>query len=175
MSGSDLELNKMAAAILVASLIAMIVGVVANALYKPKLEVAQRGYQVEVAEEGTVAEATKASAEIVDIKILMASANAEAGRKIFKKCVSCHTVNKNGSNKVGPNLWNIVNAQKGEKPGFAYSKAMLASGGSWDEENMFAFLTKPSKYLPGTKMSFRGIKKPTQVADVIAYLQKEAS
>lgn len=172
---SGLELNKIAAAILLASLIAMVVGVVSNILYKPKLEVAQRGYQIEVAE-GSRSDAPGGEVEApLNIEELMASANADAGAKIIKKCVSCHSLDQGGANKVGPNLWKIVNAQKGKKTGFPYSKAMLAAGGSWDNESLFHFLKKPSKYMPGTKMSFAGIRKTDDIVNVIAYLKEKAS
>jgi cytochrome c len=170
---SGLELNKIAAAILLASLIAMVVGVVSNILYKPKLEVAQRGYQSEVAEND--APAGQAEEKPLDIEKLMANANAEAGAKTIKKCVACHSFEQGGASKVGPNLWKIVNAQKGQKTDFLYSKAMLAAGGIWDNESLFHFLQKPSKFIPGTKMSFAGIRKPEEIADVIAYLKEKAS
>lgn len=173
---SGIELNRIAAAILLASLVAMLVGVVANILYKPKLEVAERGYRTEVAEGDSDDSAGAASGEVLlNIEELMASANAEAGAKTIKKCVACHTFDQNGANKVGPNLWKVVNAQKGKKAGFAYSKAMLAVGGDWDQQSLFDFLKKPSKYIPGTKMSFAGIRKPEDIANVIAYLQEKAS
>lgn len=170
---SGLELNKIAAAILLASLIAMVVGVVSNILYKPKLEVAQRGYQIEVTENDATAVETKE--EPIDIEKLMANANAEAGAKIIKKCVACHSFEQGGGNKVGPNLWKIVNAKKAHKDDFPYSKSMLAAGGNWDNESLFHFLQKPSKFIPGTKMSFAGIRKPEEIADVIAYLKEKAS
>lgn len=170
---SGLELNKIAAAILLASLIAMVVGVVSNILYKPKLEVAQRGYQIEVAENDTPA--GQVEEEPLDIEKLMANANAEAGAKTIKKCVACHSFEQGGANKVGPNLWKIVNAKKGHIDDFPYSKSMLAAGGTWDRESLFHFLQKPSKFIPGTKMSFAGIRKPEEIADVIAYLKEKAS
>lgn len=171
---SGLELNKIAAAILLASLIAMVVGVVSNILYKPKLEVAQRGYQIEVAEDSDP-DVPGQPEEPLNIEELMANANAEAGAKTIKKCVACHSFDQGGASKVGPNLWKIVNAQKGKKPGYAYSKAMLAAGGSWDNESLFHFLKRPGKYMPGTKMSFAGIRKPEDIANVIAYLKEKAS
>lgn len=171
---SGLELNKIAAAILLASLIAMVVGVVSNILYKPKLEVAQRGYQIEVAEDSAHVAPGKPE-EPLNIEELMANANAEAGAKIIKKCVACHSFDQGGASKVGPNLWKVVNAQKGKKAGYPYSKAMLAAGGSWDNESLFHFLKRPGKFIPGTKMSFAGIRKPEDIANVIAYLKEKAS
>ena len=171
---SGLELNKIAAAILLSSLIAMIVGVVANVLYKPKLEVAVRGYQVEVSESHSGAGAS--TPEIpVDIPKLMATANAEEGAKIIKKCVTCHTLDEGGGNKIGPHLWKAYGAPKGKREGFPYSKAMASAEGSWDDESLFHFLNKPSKYIPGTKMSFAGLSKPQDIVNVIAYLKEKAS
>ncbi|HJK86663.1 MAG TPA: cytochrome c family protein [Candidatus Megaira endosymbiont of Nemacystus decipiens] len=172
---SGLELNKIIAAILLASLIAMLSGFVANILYKPKLEIAERGFKVEV-DDVSSDENTKKD-EPVDIAKLMAQANAENGSKLIKKCVSCHSFNKGGANKIGPNLWNVVDSAKASNTDFAYSKAFLALRGSdnWDVESLYLFLNKPSRYVPGTKMSFVGIRKPQDIADVIAYLKEDAS
>ncbi|NRB10576.1 MAG: c-type cytochrome, partial [Rickettsiaceae bacterium] len=155
---SGLELNKIAAAVLLATLIAMLVGTVANILYKPKLTVATRGYSIEVSEDSSSGGEGQPKEPELSIAELMAAANSEAGRKFFKKCISCHTVEAEGANKVGPNLWAIVNAPKGGKNKFAYSKALMAVGGNWDEESLFKLLKKPSKYIPGTKMSFVGLR-----------------
>lgn len=172
---SGLELNKIAAAVLLASLIAMVVGVVANTLYKPKLEIAQRGYQVE-ASEATSGNGGGGAPEIpVDIAALMATANAEEGAKVVKKCLACHTLEEGGANKIGPHLWKIYGSAKAKRDGFAYSKAMAAAGGIWDNENLYHFLNKPSKFIPGTKMSFAGLTKPQDIVNVIAYLKEKAS
>lgn len=168
---SGLELNKIAASILLASLIAMIVGFIANILYKPKLEVATRGYQIEVVEQATVGGAQEAP---VDIAKLMATANAEEGAKVVKKCVSCHSLEKGGENKIGPNLWQVVDRVKGSHEGFSYSKAMASLGGTWDQESLYHFLNRPSKFVPGTKMSFVGLSKPEDIVNVIAYLKEKA-
>lgn len=175
MSGTKLEINKIVASILLAALIAMVVGVVSNILYKPKLDVAERGYKIEIAEEGSLGKTEEIKEAPLDIPKLMAAANAENGANIIKKCAACHSFDNGGANKVGPNLWNIINSPKGKHPNFAYSKAMENAGGIWDEENLFAFLRKPSEYLPGTKMSFVGLKKPQDIADVLAYLKAKAS
>ena len=170
---SGIELNKIAAAILLASLMAMLVGFVANILYKPTLELAQRGYQLEIEESTSVAGGV-AEEVPVDVKTLMATANAEAGAVIIKKCVSCHSFDNGGANKVGPNLWKVAGGPKAHRKDFNYSKAMEVAGGVWDDESLYKFLHKPSKFVPGTKMSFAGIRKPEDIANVIAFLKEKA-
>lgn len=170
---SGIELNKIAASILLASLIAMLVGVASNILYKPKLDVASRGYQIEGVED--VADETTKEETPIDIQALMASANAEEGAKVVKKCVSCHSFEQGGGNKIGPNLWKIVDKPIAKESGFVYSRAMAGLEGNWDQETLYHFLNKPSKFLPGTKMTFVGLSKPEDIANVIAYMKEKAS
>ena len=101
----------------------------------------------------------------------MAAGDAAKGAKVFKKCKVCHTVNKDGKNRVGPNLFGIAGSKAGARKGFRYSKAMKASGITWDDDTLDKFLTKPKKFLKGTKMGFAGLKKAGQRADVITYLK----
>ena len=104
----------------------------------------------------------------------IAEGDAAKGEKVFKKCKACHAVGDGAKNKVGPMLNGIVGAPAGKVDGFKYSKAMLeaAEGGLvWDEANLTAFLTKPKDFMKGTKMSFAGLKKEQDQADVIAYLK----
>ena len=96
--------------------------------------------------------------------------NAAAGEKVFKKCKACHYVDRK-KNKSGPHLVNIVGRAAGAVKGFKYSKAMAVSGLIWDEATLAGFLAKPKKYLKGTKMSFAGLKKDSDIANVIAYLK----
>lgn len=170
---SNLELNKIAASILIAALVAMIVGIVANILYKPKLNLAHRGYKIEVPEHSAESSggAAQSQDQGPDIEALMAKATAEAGQNLAKKCISCHSFEKNGAHKVGPNLASIVNNDIASKTGFSYSKAMSSKGGKWDRESLFAFLHKPGKFIPGTKMSFAGLSKFEDIANIIAYLE----
>lgn len=173
---SGIELNKIAASILLASLIAMVVGVIANVLYKPKLQLAKRGYQIEVTESNEPSAGTDGTEELkIDIAALMTKANADAGAEVVKKCLSCHSFDNGGANKVGPNLWAVPGGPKAHRKDFAYSKALETKGGTWDDDSLFHFLHKPSKFLPGTKMSFAGLSKPEDVANVIAFLKQKAS
>ena len=96
--------------------------------------------------------------------------DAAAGEKVFKKCKACHYVDRE-KNKSGPHLVNIVGRAAGAVEGFKYSKAMAGSGLVWDEATLTGFLAKPKKYLKGTKMSFAGLKKESDIASVIAYLK----
>jgi len=106
-----------------------------------------------------------------DFPGLLAAATTESGAKAFKKCKSCHTTGLGGANTIGPNLWDVVGRSKAASPGFAYSAALKKIGGAWSYEDLDAFLSKPKKYAPGTKMSFAGIKKAPGRAAVIAYLR----
>lgn len=155
--------------LVLALLIAIVPTLLANVLYQPKPMV-KRGYQIELSADGTP---VKKEEKIVDLATLMQSADLKKGKKLAKKCSSCHTFNKGGKAKVGPNLYKIIGRARGSMPGFAYSKAMAAKGGNWDLESLNQFITKPKDYLPGTKMGFAGIKKAQDRASLIVYLEQE--
>lgn len=100
--------------------------------------------------------------------------DAAKGEKVFKKCKACHTTEAGGKNKVGPNLSGIVGKAAGTVDGFKYSSALMEKAGEglvWDEASLDAFLTKPKNFIEKTKMSFGGIKKEDQRADLIEYLK----
>ena len=167
---NDLETNKIAAAVFLAGLLALFSGKIADGLYHPVESPEKRGYQVEVAEAGD-AGAPQKEEEVIDVAALMAAADADAGKKGFKKCAACHTVESGGAHRVGPNLAGIVGAPIAAKAGYAYSDALTQLGGNWTNEDLYAFLNKPKKFAPGTKMTFAVIKKPQQIVDMIAYLK----
>jgi cytochrome c len=102
-----------------------------------------------------------------------ATANAESGATIFKKCQACHSGEQGGPNKVGPNLWGVVGRPKGSHEGFNYSAAMKAKGGDWTLPDLAAFIHKPKDFVPGTKMLFPGISDPTDLSDLLAYLNTQ--
>jgi cytochrome c len=99
-----------------------------------------------------------------------AGGDAAKGADVSKKCVVCHTFEKGGVNKIGPNLFAIVGRAAGTAPGYNYSTAMKDSGLTWTHENLAEYLANPKKKVPGDKMSFAGISNPDQIADLIAYL-----
>ncbi|MGB1539478.1 MAG: c-type cytochrome, partial [Rickettsiales bacterium] len=146
---SGLELNKLAAAILLAGLVAMIVGKVTHVLYHPDENPEKRGYQIAVEEGGDVmASAAAPEEEEEDITALLASADAAAGEALIKRCVACHTFEKGGPNKVGPNLFGVFGADVGAHPGYSYSDPMQAVAGNWDADKLSHFLKKPKKFVP---------------------------
>ena len=128
----------------------------------------------QVASVSTVTETTSASLNTGsgDIMALLASANVADGKKIFKKCAACHSIAKDGGNKIGPALWGVLGRKAGSVADYKYSKAMTAYGKPWSFEEMNGFLTKPKDWLKGTKMSFVGLKKETDRAAVILYMNK---
>ncbi|RKP24756.1 cytochrome c [Syncephalis pseudoplumigaleata] len=104
-----------------------------------------------------------------------APGDAKVGADLFtKRCAQCHTVEKDGPHKVGPNLHGIFGRKSGEAPGFDYTAANKKKGVIWTEQTLFDYLLNPKKYIPGTKMAFAGFKKEKDRNNVITYL-KEAT
>lgn len=102
-----------------------------------------------------------------------AEGDAEKGEKVFRKCKACHAVGEDAKNKVGPHLNGIIGAEIASVEGFKYSKAFMEKkeeGLTWTEETLDAYLKKPKEYIPDGKMSFAGLRKEQDRADVIAYL-----
>ena len=99
--------------------------------------------------------------------------DAAAGKKVYNKCRACHTVDEGGANKVGPNLYGVIGREAGAVEGFKYSKALKESGIVWTEEKLGEFLTKPKAVLPKTKMAFPGLKKPEDIANLLAYMKEQ--
>ena len=101
----------------------------------------------------------------------MGEGNVKKGEKLFKtRAGQCHTAAKGGANGVGPNLWGIVNRKSGTVEGYSYTNANKDSGVVWTEENLFKYLENPKKFIPGTKMSFAGMKSEKERRDIIAYM-----
>ena len=151
--------------------VALVATLFASLTYQPK-KMIKRGFEIEISADGK--EVVKKEEKPADLASMMALADASRGEKIFKKCASCHSAQKGGGNKVGPNLFGVIGRAKAAVSGFAYSDAMKAKGGSWDVESINQFITKPKDFVPGTKMAFPGLKKPQDRADVILYLQKSS-
>jgi len=118
------------------------------------------------------AKKAETSEPIVDNALeLMASADLARGVKLFKKCASCHKVTANALRSVGPSLWAVVGRSKASQKPFKYSEALKSAGGDWNFADLNSFLASPKNFAPGTKMSFRGFKKPEDRAAVMLYLR----
>lgn len=123
------------------------------------------GYFVEAEEEEGGADAGP------DLGTLLASADAAAGERVFAKCTACHTIDQGGANGIGPNLYGVMGKAIGSHaPGFAYSSALSDHGGEWTWENMNAWLTSPRGFANGTKMSFAGLSKAEDRANLMEFM-----
>ncbi len=168
---SNLESNKIFAAILVAGITAMFGGFIARELVHPHMPETDA-----VAIEGAAVEggASAGPAMPEPILNLIATADIAQGEKLSKACASCHSFDKGGPNKIGPGLWNSVGGPRGAHAGFAYSEGMKAKGGSWTYNDLNHFLWKPKSFVSDTKMTYVGLKKPEDRAALIAWLRTKA-
>jgi cytochrome c len=169
----SLELNKIVGAILVGGLVAMVSGLIADGLVAPQ-HGTQTAMTVPEGQAGGGGAAPEQPQKLESVIPLLASADLKAGEASFKKCTSCHTIEKGGANKVGPNLWGIVGNKHAHKEDFNYSDAIKNKPGNWDYDALNAWLDSPKTYAPGTKMTFAGIKKTQERADLIAWLRTQS-
>ncbi len=166
------EINKIIAAILVTVLIVFGVNKISDLLFivkKPEI----KGYKVEV----KVGDATATLANVssnINISELLALGTLEQGKKVFKKCAACHSIKKDGKNKIGPALYSIVNKSVASVPNYKYSKALSSYGKKWSFEELNGFLLKPSAWIKGNKMGFAGLKKDEDRASIIIYLNENS-
>ena len=168
------EINKIIASILMVALLVIGIGKISDVIFhvdKPKTP----GYSIEIEQ---VSNSSKSTTEVAeekfDIAALMAMGDVVAGEKVFKKCAACHSIIKNGKNKIGPALYNVVGREIGGVSDYKYSKALAEYGKSWTFEELNGFLLKPAKWIKGTKMAYAGLRKEKDRASVIKYLNQNS-
>jgi cytochrome c len=169
MNGDPLFLNKIVGAVLTAGLIAMLSGYAAQQLYGPKALMTP-AYAIGGDAPAAAKPVAAAPTGPEPIAAMLASADAAAGKTLAKKCKACHTFKKGGAKKVGPNLWNVVGGARAAAPGFKYSKVLRDMGGNWSVADLNRFLLKPKAFAKGTKMSFAGLKKTQDRANIVRFM-----
>ena len=165
------EINKIVAAVLMVVLLVIGIGKVSDTIFhveKPKTP----GYVVDV--DQVVAASTETVEEKIDIAAFMAMGDVAGGKKIFKKCAACHSINKDGANKIGPALYNVVGRQVGGVSNYKYSKALAEYKKTWTFDELNGFLIKPAKWIKGTKMAYAGLSSETDRASLIKYLNQNS-
>ncbi len=163
------ELNKILGAILGTCLVVLSMNIAAGAIFAPQ-KPAKPGYEIVVPEKPGAGEPAKPAEPEQPIEALLATADVGRGENAAKKCAACHTFNKVGRPLVGPNLWGIVGRPKASEAGFNYSAALKAKGGNWTVQDLNQFLANPKAAVPGTNMTFAGVPRGGERADIIAYL-----
>ena len=169
------ELNKIIAALLMVALLVIGLGKISSIIFqveKPE----KAGYTVEVDQElNKISDVnTELVEEKIDIAALMKLGDVASGEKIFKKCAACHSIVKDGANKIGPRLYNVVERQIGGLDDYKYSKALAAYDKKWTIEELNGFLLKPAKWIKGTKMAYAGLRKEKDRASIIKYLNNNS-
>ena len=171
---SAFEWNKIIASVLTAMIVAMVTGIVAQSVVHP-MRLEKPAYLPPGAEgeTGTApAAAAPAPAALDPIGPFMDKADATHGQQVAKVCLQCHTFAKGEANKIGPNLFGVLDENIASVPGYTFSAALLADKDKkWDPEKLNVWLFKPQDFAKGTKMTFAGLPKEQDRADVIKYLQ----
>ena len=164
------EINKLVAAILVTVLIVFGIGKISDIIFKVN-ETGIVAYKVE--EPARSSSEAKAESS-VEISSLLSLGDVTRGAKVFKKCAACHSINKDGKNKIGPKLYNVVGKATGATSDYKYSKALISYNKTWTFEELNSFLIKPAKWIKGNKMGFAGLKNDKDRASVILYLNQNS-
>jgi len=160
-----MEMTKLVGAVCGSLLVFLLIGFAAESIFATESE--EVAYLIETGDEGGGED--EAPAEEVDVAALVAEADPADGEGVFRKCAACHKVD--GTDGVGPHLNGVVGREQAAVDGFNYSGALAGLGGVWEPAELYAFLEDPKAYAPGTSMSFAGLNRSEERADVIAYLQ----
>lgn len=166
------EMNKIMGAILGTCLGVLSLNITANAIFHP-VKPAQPGYKIDVPDKAKPGEKAAPEKE-VPFEQLLANADVARGKAAANQCIACHTFDKGGKSGVGPNLYDIVGRAKGSLAGYNYSAAMKKVGGNWTLQGLADFAKNPKAVVPGTSMTYAGMTRAAQLADLIAYLNSQS-
>ena len=167
------ELNKVLGAVLGTCLVLLGLNITASAIFSVHPP-AKPGYEIAVTEQPKAGAPATPSEPEVPIATRLASADLTRGEASARKCASCHTFDKGGRNLVGPNLWGIIGRERASHPNFNYSAAMKNHKGKWTFEELDTYLVNPQKMIPGTNMTFQGIARVTERADLLSFLNTKS-
>ena len=167
---NSFEINKIITAIIITILIVVVINKASDFIFKLESEKIV-AYKVEAPEGSALQEKSE---QIVDLSSLFKDADIAHGEKVFKKCAACHSVKKEGGNKIGPKLWNVMFRPVGSVTEYKYSKALSVYNKEWTWEEMNGFLLKPAKWIKGNKMGFSGLKSDKDRSSVILYLNQNS-
>lgn len=168
------ELNKIAGAVLFAVLVVFGVKELGSAIYHTE-EADPQAYAIDVPEEGAPAATEEPEEQGPSLAELLADADPASGEKVAKRCAACHTFEEGGANRIGPNLYGVVGRAIASHEGFSYSDALQGLEGDWTFAKLDHFVEKPSDFAPGTNMAFAGLRKGSDRADLLAYLNSLGS
>ncbi|MPZ41163.1 MAG: c-type cytochrome [Rhizobiales bacterium] len=170
------ELNKIMGAVLGTCLGVLSLNIAANAIFHPATP-EKPGYEIAVPEKpaGDGEQKSAPAQKDPPIAELLAKADVKRGEVSHNKCIACHTFDKGGRNMVGPNLYGVIGREKGTEPGFNYSAAFKkAAKGAWTAQEISDFVKNPRAYIPGTSMTFAGINRASERADLILFLNSKS-
>ena len=162
------EIHKLVTSIVLVILVVVGITKISNIIFTSETNVV--AYKVEVQEKQT---STETEVDF-DLPAFLALGTVDHGKKVFKKCAACHSINDGGKNKIGPALWSVMSRKSGELSDYKYSKALLAYDKVWDFNELNGFLLKPATWIKGNKMGFAGLKDEKDRASVILYLNESS-
>ena len=163
------EIHKIITSIVIVFLVIFGITKISNIVFKTEENVV--AYKVEVQEK----QDTVAIEETLDMSSFLAMGTVEHGKKVFKKCAACHSINEGGKNKIGPALWSVMLRKSGELNDYKYSKSLISYDKTWNFAELNGFLLKPATWIKGNKMGFAGLKDDKDRASVILYLNESSS
>ncbi len=163
------EIQKLITSIVLVIVVVFGIAKISDILFTTEKNVV--AYKVEVQEK----QAATATEQEIDLPAFLALGTVEHGKKVFKKCAACHSINEGGKNKIGPALWSVMSRKSGELQDYKYSKALLSYEKKWDFLELNGFLLKPATWIKGNKMGFAGLKDDKDRASVILYLNESAN